>query len=426
MTLKQLLNKTSSLTKTVIFKNFSALVLLQLGNTALALLIMPYLINILGVGNYGLYSFAFAISMYLVILTDYGFGFTGVKLISVNRNNKEKVSNIFHSIQIIKFFILILVLTAYTLAILFIDILSVNKELFFLSFGILIGQTIVPVWFFQGMEKMKFITIINLIIRILAVILILIFVKNPNDISLAIASQSIGFSFAGILSIYIAYKKFDINFCIPKISEIRELLISNRHMFFSTLSLSIYKNFNVVLLGFLSSNIEVGLYSAAEKVIKAVQSLIAPLSQAIYPNMSLKFSKLKSHEAVAKLMKLATLYLAPLLAILILLILSKGFIENFLGVKNDGFSNVFFILLPVIAVGTLNYLLGIVGLVNLNKEKYFNRATIIGGVINVTLCFVFSKNHGAIGSASALVIAEFIVFAIIINYLFKIKRGIYT
>ena len=412
MNIKQLLDKISSLTKTVIFKNFSALIVLQLGNTALGLLIMPYLINILGVGNYGLYSFAFAISMYLVILTDYGFGFTGVKLISVNRNNKDKVSDIFHSIQIIKFFILIIVLAIYTFAILFIDILYVNKELFFLSFGILIGQTIVPVWFFQGMERMKFITIINLIIRVIAVILILIFVKSPEDISLA-----------GILSIYVAYKKFNLSFRIPKTPEILQMLITNRHMFFSTLSLSVYKNFNIVLLGFLSTNIEVGLYSAAEKVIKAVQSLIAPVSQAIYPNMSLKFSKLKSKEAVSKLIKLAKLYLIPLVITLILLVFSKNTVIRFLGVNNDGFSNLFFILLPVIVFGSLNYLLGIVGLVNLNKEKYFNKATIIGGTINVILCFLLSKKYGAHGSAIALVIAEFIVFIIIINYLFKIKNG---
>ena len=97
-------------TKTLVFKNFSALMILQLGNTVLALIIMPYLINALGISKYGLYSFAFAISMYLVIVTDFGFGFTGVKLISVNRNNLNKVSGIFHSIQIIKIIILLILL----------------------------------------------------------------------------------------------------------------------------------------------------------------------------------------------------------------------------------------------------------------------------------------------------------------------------
>ena len=182
---------------------------LQLGNTVLALIIMPYLINTLGISKYGLYSFAPAISMYLVIVTDYGFGFTGVKLISVNRNNLNKVSGIFHSIQIIKIIILLILLVIYSLAILFIETLSENKELFFLSFGILIGQTIIPIWFFQGMEKMKYITVINLSIRLISLILILVFVKQPEDINLAIASQAFGFLFAGVLSVFIAYAKFD-------------------------------------------------------------------------------------------------------------------------------------------------------------------------------------------------------------------------
>ena len=212
--LKLFLLKIQSFSKTVIFKNFSALVLLQVGNTLLALLIMPYLINVLGVGNYGLYSFALAISLYLVILTDYGFGFTGVKLISINRGNPEKVSSIFHGIQIIKMGILLVILVVYTLSILFFETLSINKKIYFLSFGILIGQTLVPVWFFQGMERMKFITIINLFIRTSAVVLILIFVKKPDDINLAIAAQAISFSAAGVLSIVLAYREFKLKFII--------------------------------------------------------------------------------------------------------------------------------------------------------------------------------------------------------------------
>lgn len=422
MYFKQLTNKIKTLTKTVVFKNFSALMILQLGNNALALLIMPYLINVLGISNYGLYSFAFAIGMYLVIITDYGFGFTGVRLISVHRDNINKVSRIFHSIQIIKIIILVFVLIIYTLAIVFIDVLSVNKELFFLSYGILIGQTIIPVWFFHGMEKMKFITIVNLIIRFTALILILIFVKQPEDINFAIASQAFGFSFAGLLSIYLAYRNFNLKFRIPKISEIYKMLISNRFMFFSSLSLSVYKNFNVVLLGFLSTTIEVGVYSAAEKIIKAVQSLIAPLSQAIYPNMSLKFSKLKSNESVSKLFGLSKLYLVPLLCIILLLILFENFIIGFLGITNHNFSKVFFVLLPLIVLGSLNYLFGIIGLVNLNKEKLFNRVTITGGILNLILCWFLSENYGAIGAAIAILIAELVVFLLVINYLVKIKN----
>lgn len=409
-------------TKTLVFKNFSALMILQLGNTVLALIIMPYLINALGISKYGLYSFAFAISMYLVIVTDYGFGFTGVKLISVNRNDLNKVSVIFHSIQIIKIIILLILLVIYSLAILFIETLSENKELFFLTFGILIGQTIIPVWFFQGMEKMKFITVINLSIRLISLVLILVFVKHPEDINLAIASQAFSFLFAGLLSVFIAYVKFDLKPSFPKKTEVFHLISSSREMFFSSLSLSLYKNFNLIILGFLSTNTEVGIYSAAEKIIKAAHSLTAPLSQAIYPNMSLKFSKLKTNESVSKLLKLSKYYTAPLLGIISLLLLFEDYFIRFLGITDSGFSRVFIVLTPVIFLGSLNYLFGIIGLVNLNKEKNFNKATLTGAAVNLTLCWLFSENYGATGSAIALVIAEFTVLLLVIYFLFKIKN----
>lgn len=423
MLLKRFIDKVKLITRTVVFKNFSALLFLQIGNNLLALLIMPYLINVLGVENFGLYSFVFAISMYLVIVTDYGFGFTGVKLISINRANQQKVSSIYHSIQLIKLSLLIIVLIIYTLLIFFLDELNQNNALFLWSFGILIGQTIVPVWFFQGMEKMKFITIINLMIRIVAIVLILIFVKKPEDIGFAIISQSVSFLIAGIISIYIVYSKFNLRFVVPSASRVYKLFLQNRHMFFSTLSLSVYKNFNVVLLGFLSTNIEVGIYAAAEKIVKAVQSFIAPLSQAIYPNMSVKFSKLSPSESVRKLFKTSTYYLMPLLLILFFLIIFKNLLVDFLDVDNNSFSNVFFTLLPVIVFGSLNYLFGIVGLINLNEEKKFNKSTIIGGMLNLVLCFLLSKNYGAIGSATALLTAEIIVFLIIVKFLITIKNN---
>ncbi len=422
MYLRKIHNIIKERTKTLVFKNFSALMTLQLGNTVLALIIMPYLINTLGISKYGLYSFAFAISMYLVIVTDYGFGFTGVKLISVNRNNLNKVSGIFHSIQIIKIIILLILLVIYSLAILFIETLSENKELFFLSFGILIGQTIIPIWFFQGMEKMKYITVINLSIRLISLILILVFVKQPEDINLAIASQAFGFLFAGVLSVFIAYAKFDLKPSFPKKTDVFHLLSSSKDMFFSSLSLSLYKNFNLIFLGFLSTNTEVGIYSAAEKIIKAAHSLTAPLSQAIYPNMSLKFSELKTNESVSKLLKLSKYYTVPLLGIISLLLLFEDFFIRFLGISDSGFSRVFIVLTPVIFLGSLNYLFGIIGLVNLNKEKNFNKATLTGAAVNLTLCWLLSENYGATGSAIALVIAEFTVLLLVIYFLFKIKN----
>jgi PST family polysaccharide transporter len=357
-----------------------------------------------------------------VILTDYGFGFTGVKMISIHRNNVEKVSEIFHSIQIIKGGILLLVLVVFTAAVFLLDVLWNDKEIYFLSYGILIGQTIVPVWFFQGMEKMKFITIINLLIRAGSVILIFILVKKPEDVDLAIVSQSISFVISGILSVIIAYKEFKLKFVIPKYSQIVTLFVSSRHMFFSTLSLSFYKNFNVVLLGFLTTNFEVGIYAAAERIIKAVHSLIAPMSQAIYPNLSLKFSQSTKEESIKKLKKISIYYIIPLTAIMVGMFITKGLVMRILGITNSEFVWVYYLLIPVILFGSLNYLLGIVGLVNLNGEKRFHRATIVGSIVNFAICLAFVSEYGAIAGAIALLSAEFLVLLMIVWYLNRLSK----
>ncbi len=419
--MKHILHRIRGFTETIIFKNFSALVLLQISNTVLALILMPYLIQVLGLSNYGLYSFALGLSMYLVIITDYGFGFTGVKLISIHRNNLEKISEIFNSIQIIKSVILLIVLGFFTLAILMLDNLSADKEIYFLSFGILIGQTIVPVWFFHGMERMKLITIINLMIRLGAVVLIFILVREPNDIHLAIISQAISFTVVGVLSVIIAYQKFQLMMVVPKLTRIVKMLVDSRHMFFSTLSLSLYKNFNVVLLGFLTTNFEVGIYAAAERIIKAVYSLIAPMSQAIYPNLSRKFSKFSKQKSVGQLKKIATYYLLPLIVITFIMVFSKGLVMKILGIANQEFILVYYLLIPIVFLGTLNYLLGIVGLVNLDKEKSFQKITIIGSIVNLILCVVYVPDYGASSAAIALTITELLVLIMVIWSLYRMS-----
>ena len=104
------------------------------------------------------------------------------------------------------------------------------------------------------------------------------------------------------------------------------------------------------------------------------------------------------------------------------MILFENFIIGFLGITNHNFSKVLFVLLPLIVLGSLNYLFGIIGLANLNKEKLFNRVTITGGVLNLILCWLLSENYGAIGSAIAILVAELVVFLLVINYLLKIKK----
>ena len=141
--------------------NFISLIILQIINYVLPLLLIPYLIRVLGIDGFGIYSFILAIIMYGVRMSDYGFELSGTYHISRHRDNQDKKNEIFSSILMIKLAIALIYIFFLTVAIFWIDKLYIHKELLFLSYGLIVGYLLFPIWFFQGMEKMRYIMLLN-------------------------------------------------------------------------------------------------------------------------------------------------------------------------------------------------------------------------------------------------------------------------
>jgi PST family polysaccharide transporter len=158
--------------------NFISLVILQFINYLLPLFLIPYLIRILGIEGFGIYSFILAIIMYGVKMSDYGFELSATYHISLHKKNKEKLNEIFSSVLSIKFLIALFYLVIISILVVFIDKLFMYKEFIFLAFGMVFGHLMFPLWFFQGMEKMRYIMYLNGFSKLFFVISVFIFVKE--------------------------------------------------------------------------------------------------------------------------------------------------------------------------------------------------------------------------------------------------------
>lgn len=266
-----------------LFGNFFSLTILQMANYLLPLLTLPYLVRVLDVEMYGLVMFAQSFIIFFNILVDFGFNLSATKDISVYRDDKKKLTEIYSSVMIIKSLLIFLSLILLTLIVYFLDGFYEYRVVYYLSFLWVVGQALFPIWYFQGIEKMKYITIVNIVAKVIFTGCIFIFVKENTDYLLVPLFNGLGLVIAAMVSLWIIHFTLKQKFCWPKYSILWNYFKQSSTFFLSRASLSIYTSANSFVLGLFSSNTIVGYYAIADQVYKALQAFYTPLSQVLYP-----------------------------------------------------------------------------------------------------------------------------------------------
>lgn len=266
--------------------NMTSLFVLQVANYLLPLITVPYLVRVLGPDRLGLITFAQAFVQYFVVLTDYGFNLSATREIAIHRENVRKVSEIFSSVLFIKAVLMIIGFALMAAIVFTVPKFRLEWSLYFLVYFIVPGNVLFPVWFFQGMERMKYITMLNIVARSFMVLAIFIFVNNVDDYLIAAGLQASSMILTGLLGLLVAPKIVPITLVCPTKKQLKSILGEGWHIFISTVAINLYTSSNVFILGLLTNNVLVGYFSAADKIIRAVQGLLGPVSQAVYPHIS--------------------------------------------------------------------------------------------------------------------------------------------
>jgi polysaccharide transporter, PST family len=400
----------------VLFKNFTSLSLLQISNYLFPIITLPYLVRVLGPGKYGLVNFAAAFAMYFSIITDYGFNLSATQDISVNRKNPALISQIFSAVITIKIILFFISSIVFTVIIFSFPIFQQDLMLYAITFFTVFGSGLFPIWFFQGIEKMNYILIINVAARTILTISIFLFVRQESDYLLFSILNSAAFVFVGIVGFIVVVKNMNVKYYLPKKEILKQQLVDGWNLFLSTIWINLYTTSNVFVLGLFAPANVVGYFAAADKIRMAAQGILSPITQSVFPHVNKMLSE--SYDRFIsfnkKIIKIG--FLVGLLLSLSLFLFAEPIVKIILGSEYHSSILVLRIIafLPLVII--LSNVLGIQTMIPLNKHKTFSTILFFAAVINLIISFIIVPIYFEIGTSISLLITE--VFVTTSFYLF--------
>ncbi|WP_414041107.1 flippase [Acidithiobacillus sp. M4-SHS-6] len=405
-----------------LLSNMASLFTLQGANYVLPLVTLPYLVRVLGPEKFGLIAFAQAFIQYFVVATDYGFNLSATKDVAVYRNDPEKLGELVSAVMAIK--LVLSVAGGLVLGVLVATIPTFHGHwsLYLVVYLAVAGATLFPTWLFQGLERMKDITWMNMGARLITTASIFIFIHNPQDYLIAAGIQSVPVLLAALPAWLVLGRTREIVWAIPTIKGVRQQLHRGWHVFLSTAAINVYTSSNAFVLGLIAGPVAVGYFSAANKVVQAVQGLLTPVTQTLYPHISTL--AVQSHEAALAFIRRVLPYiaLAGLVLSSALLGAATPIVHLVLGDQYNASIAIlqWLALLPFIIA--LSNVFGIQTMLTLGMNQTFSRILIASAVLNVLLVIPLSWRFAGIGAAMSMLITE--VFVTVTMALVLHKRGI--
>lgn len=381
-----------------LFANLGYLSLLQIAGYIFPLITIPYLAKVIGVGGFGKIAFASSVIIWFQTISDWGFNYTATRDVAKNRNDIERVSDIFSSVFWARCLLMIVSFIILVFLIILIPKFREDANVIFATFLMIPGYIMFPEWFFQAMERMKYITILNLLSKALFTIAVFIFVKEKSDYILQPLFVSCGYILSGVLAFYYIRRIWRIKLKKIPLATIFNTIRNSFDVFLNNIMPNLYNSFSTMLLGFVGGPSANGIYDAGCKFVNIAQQFMQVVSRTFFPFLSRKIEKHHLYVMInVFLSAVSSLLLFLLSPLLIKLFFTPEFVSSIIIMKIMSIS-LFFLMLSDV-YGT-NYMI-IQG-----KERKLRNITLICSLIGFAISFPLIHYFDYIGAALTVTITR--------------------
>lgn len=391
----------------------------------LAFILVPYLLRVLGPAQYGAIVFMQSIVTYLNLVISYGFNLTAPR--DIAQAEKGQIASVFSTYFWAAFFLWIassVLLAAGYMVVHHLFSITLDIPLFLAAYTSAMGIVVFPAWFFQGIQQMRYITILNLLGRLINVILLFALVRGPSDYVLAAFLQSCVPLFAGLVSLVIIHKYWPHILQRPDGSKIVKVYQDGWQIFLSTLAVNLYTSTDIVLLGMFTNNTVVGYYSGADKLIGCIKRGISAVNDAVYPYISRQFQESVKQGFIFLCKQAAVFLVGGIAGGFLLLVLSPRLVPWLLGADYIPSVEPLQILAFVpLAVG-MSGIMGYETMLPLGMQSLYSKILMVAALFNLAIIIPLIKDLGVNGAAFSSLATEWFITMLMAYFLWKRRKTI--
>lgn len=402
--------------------NFIMNAILAMSSVIVPLITFPYVSRVLMPEGTGRVSFAQSWVMYFNMVAQLGIPTYGIRACARVRDDKEKFSKTVHELLFISLFMalaayLALVVSLYTIPRLFED-----RTLYFVVSLMIIFNAIGMDWMYKALEKYSYITIRAIVFKFISLVVMFVFVRKPSDyviyglviVIAGYASYICNFLYAHKFVAIKFLKNYDV------LQHVKPVLI----FFGVSCANTIYTNLDTVMLGFWSTDENVGYYHAAVRIKSILTGLVTALGGVLLPRVSYYIEK-KMHDEFKAVSKKALEFVCFMGTALTIYFMwfAPECIYFLAGNSYSGSILPMRVIMPTLAlVGTAN-ITGVQMLIPLGKEKQVLYSEIVGVVVDVIANSLLIPRYNTVGAAIGTLIAELAVLIVQIWALGDLASG---
>ncbi|MBN7814643.1 oligosaccharide flippase family protein [Algoriphagus pacificus] len=265
-------------------QNFLFLAIIQSSNVLISIISMPLLIQNIGVDQFGLVNLALAVIILLNILVGFGYNLSAPRDVAINQKDKSALSHLVSNVFSAKILLASTASLIILVAVFGLNLFKDYQMILVFSVLMLFSEATLPLWFFQGMEKMKLISIANIFSKLLFLMGIVLFIHSPSQSKWVNFMMGLTGLSINLLLLFYIHAFLGIRVYRPEFSTIWRSLKANILLFFSNLASHISINGGLIILSFFSVAETLGMYSLAERIVMVLRMFPAMIIQAIYPN----------------------------------------------------------------------------------------------------------------------------------------------